>query len=274
MSFYDQTLGMLTGATIPSSKTSTLWSLGKILTYKTRVHDENEGSIEEITGTCIATQVAEQPTPDTEVMEVIVKIKIQLTPWDNPDIQTISSEAWREIENLEELTKAECSSTPRLIEYFSYKQHNQMYCPGGYIVFIVMEKVPGHDLQNFEALPLEERDSVRIAFIRALWEFTEQGFVHEDPRRENIIWDKASQRCVIVDLEDVWNMELPKGGNITLDPVNELSLWWLNSGVAQPVDGHSMDDPMMPEPRKEGWTFNSLEEAVAFLQSGRGISLS
>lgn len=80
-----------------------------------------------------------------------------------------SNEACREIENLEELTEAGCNSTPRLIEYFSYMQHSQMRNPGGYILFIVMEKVQGQNLQNFGDLLMEERDSVRIAFIRALW---------------------------------------------------------------------------------------------------------
>lgn len=76
-SIYDQSLGLLAGVTIRSSRTSTLWALGEISTYKTRTHNENEGSIEEITGTCVATEIVEEPSPDREATEAIIKIKLQ-----------------------------------------------------------------------------------------------------------------------------------------------------------------------------------------------------
>lgn len=76
-SIYDKSLGLMAGITIPSSRTSTLWALGEILTYKTRTHHESGGSIVEITGTCPATEVVEEPASGREATEAIIKIKIQ-----------------------------------------------------------------------------------------------------------------------------------------------------------------------------------------------------
>jgi hypothetical protein len=43
-----------------------------------------------------------------------------------------------------------------------------MWLPGGYIVYILMELLPGEPLEYFWELPLKERDEVRKAFRTAL----------------------------------------------------------------------------------------------------------
>ena len=162
------------------------WILVDLLAEKTRRHfEENKGHIEEVTGTFLATRAPERSVEERE--EVIIKVKLQcvvlvisrykpktywtyrLSLWDEPDCYDLSREALREIANLERLTESNCKSTPALISWSEYKQNDDMPCPGGYIVIIVMEKAGGQNLKNFGAFSLEERDRVRIALIKSLW---------------------------------------------------------------------------------------------------------
>lgn len=54
-----------------------------------------------------------------------------------------------------------------MIDYEIFRQGENDPVPGGYIVFILMEKVP-ENLENFDTFPLEKRDRVRIAFGKAI----------------------------------------------------------------------------------------------------------
>lgn len=76
-SVYDKTLGFRARVLIKCPTSSSSWALGDILTCKTRTHSETAGSMEEITGTCTATDVVEEPTSGRGATEVIIKIKIQ-----------------------------------------------------------------------------------------------------------------------------------------------------------------------------------------------------
>ena len=77
-------------------------------------------------------------------------------------------EANRELDNLPTLTQRGSQCTPELIDYVIGKQDAHGYVPGGYVVIILMEKVPGRNLDNFHTFSLEKRDRVRIAFAKAL----------------------------------------------------------------------------------------------------------
>ena len=48
-----------------------------------------------------------------------------------------------EIDVLTKLTKDGCSSAPRLISWKRDKQGKKIPVPGGYVVYILMEKLPG-----------------------------------------------------------------------------------------------------------------------------------
>ncbi|THC90094.1 hypothetical protein EYZ11_010442 [Aspergillus tanneri] len=248
------------GREIPFFRTKTLWRIGNIQKEKTRVHDEEEGTIREATGVCTATQVDGASFGE----EAIIKIKLQLSPWDDPNFVGPSREAEREIENLEQLTKKGCKSTPRIIDHGIFRQGDTGSLPNGYIVFILMEKVPGQNLGNFHNFSLEERNLLRIAFIKAVWEFRSNGFYHHDPRRENLVWDNVSQRCFIVDLEDAEDMELTEK-DICLDPLTEFSLWNLRGKEKRPFDDDGDNDPMIPIKRHDGWMYYNKDELLQFL---------
>lgn len=73
-----------------------------------------------------------------------------------------------EIQVLQQLTEAGCSCTPTLIDYDVVSQSDDEYVPGGYIAFILMEKLPGRNLENFHTFSLKKRDEVRISFLKSL----------------------------------------------------------------------------------------------------------
>lgn len=75
-----------------------------------------------------------------------------------------------EIDRVDRLTDLGCTSTPRLIDYEGMAQDDGMghWMPGGYIVYILMELLPGIPIYDFWVLPREERDGIRTAFQTAL----------------------------------------------------------------------------------------------------------
>lgn len=80
----------------------------------------------------------------------------------------VTREVDQEIDNLKRLTKGNCSCTPHLIDSYIFRQTEDEFIPGGYLSVVLMEKVPGHNLTNFDKFPLEKRNQVRIAFAKAM----------------------------------------------------------------------------------------------------------
>ena len=62
-----------------------------------------------------------------------------------------------------------CSVTPKLLHLVnSWQEEPGMPIPGGYMVALVMEKVPGVDLRDFWDYDSPKRDKIRGAFRRGL----------------------------------------------------------------------------------------------------------
>ncbi|KAL9031069.1 MAG: hypothetical protein Q9196_000879, partial [Gyalolechia fulgens] len=124
-----------------------------------------------------------------------------------------------EIENLEKLTAAGCSVTPTLLavkidvqdesilRYPAWDQREddgdfseggtKWWMPGGYIVYILMGKLPAQSLDTFwkrDMFTKHDRDEVRNAFKKAYLEVTKLGFFHYDSKLENLMWDKSNQK--------------------------------------------------------------------------------
>ena len=85
----------------------------------------------------------------------------------------------QEIESLERVTAAHCSATPQLLgvrvdaqdESILTWEGLQWWMPGGYVVYILMTKVPGQSLETFwdEGLfTAQDRHEIRQAFRKAL----------------------------------------------------------------------------------------------------------
>lgn len=82
-----------------------------------------------------------------------------------PAASPLDSWGKKEIERLKMLTDAACSCTPKLLEWgLSQQQGDLVWLPGGYFIYLVMEKLPGQDLRDFWDYPLEKRIQIRAAF--------------------------------------------------------------------------------------------------------------
>jgi hypothetical protein len=80
-----------------------------------------------------------------------------------------------EITALSRLTRTKCLYTPKLLSILRKEQDSTMWVPGGYLIFILMEKLPGVPPLNFfkpsdtqPAMTRPQRDEVREAFKKAL----------------------------------------------------------------------------------------------------------
>ena len=69
-----------------------------------------------------------------------------------------------EVKALQMLTQAACSSSPTLLAWKHERQSADMWLPGGYIVYILMNKLPGIRIESIELLPRQERDELRKSF--------------------------------------------------------------------------------------------------------------
>ncbi|KAL2376021.1 hypothetical protein RJZ90_007778, partial [Blastomyces dermatitidis] len=109
----------------------------------------------------------------------------------------LSPEATQEIDGLRDLMEKGCTSTPRFIDYLLKRQSDEDIFPGGFILYIVMEKVPGFNLRNFETFSLDERDQANLVIS----EFLTMGYFHDDHYPRNLIWDRRNKKGYIIDLE-------------------------------------------------------------------------
>ena len=85
-----------------------------------------------------------------------------------PDGTTVNITVATEIKFMKRLTERNCSSTPRMLEYALMRQPEGMCLPGGYIVFILMELLPGKMIMDFWSYSREKRSRIREAAKKAL----------------------------------------------------------------------------------------------------------
>ncbi|KAE8359112.1 hypothetical protein BDV27DRAFT_162951 [Aspergillus caelatus] len=113
-----------------------------------------------------------------------------------------------------------------------------------------MEKLPGLNLERaFSEFQLAKRNRVRIVFAKAIREFYSFKLSHHDPARRNIIWDEGTERCFIVDLEDVDELDHPVFSPPRFDPWSDFRVWELCSGELDPDEANY--DQMVPGPQEE-----------------------
>ncbi|KAK6535436.1 hypothetical protein TWF694_001896 [Orbilia ellipsospora] len=68
---------------------------------------------------------------------------------------------------------------------------------------IVMERIKGVVLSNLE-MSLGERRELRVALLKIMTVIRLHNIVHGEPRRRNVIWDRESQRAVLLDWKKWW----------------------------------------------------------------------
>ncbi|KAK2757286.1 hypothetical protein FQN54_004800 [Arachnomyces sp. PD_36] len=162
--------------------------------------------------------------------EGIIKIHMQIPHSGGPSVKQAANEeitrinicAKTEIDFLTHLTKHGCRSTPRLISHTLIRQTEEMRLPGGYIIFLLMEKLPGKTIFDFWNYDLGTRNRIRAAFKSAWMEMNSACVRHNDTAIRNILWDEEAEKCYILDFEDAEFIDSP-----TNWPTHEFSYWEL-----------------------------------------------
>ncbi|KAJ5129436.1 uncharacterized protein N7515_005475 [Penicillium bovifimosum] len=100
----------------------------------------------------------------------------------------------REVEARRKFRQGGCKSVPSLLGYGQSVQGEQGPVPGGYITYIVWEKVPGQVLTPdvFWSFERSKRDLVRRKFRAAYEEMTSFGWAPGGEDITKIIWDDES----------------------------------------------------------------------------------
>ena len=136
----------------------------------------------------------------------------------------LNSHTQNEINLLEKLTKAGCPATPKLLavkidaqdpSVLAFPEHGLRYwMPGGYIVYILMAKLPAQPLELnsfWREYSKSERDDVRKAFKKSYLsvnilfkryllyscsarELAKLGILHGDCKIENLMWSRKNQQ--------------------------------------------------------------------------------
>ncbi|EZF78288.1 hypothetical protein H105_00680 [Trichophyton soudanense CBS 452.61] len=86
----------------------------------------------------------------------------------------------------------------------SVQQHDYDPVPGGYMIFIVTEKVPGISLSQFWSYDLAKREKIRGAFRECLMELLKHHGYAGDTHLGNIVYDEENDRCWIVDYKHIY----------------------------------------------------------------------
>lgn len=99
-----------------------------------------------------------------------------------------------ELDALSHFTKNKCTATPRLLGYDTRKQDANDLVPGGYIMYLVWEKVRGDplDINEFWSFPFSRRQIIRDKFKKAYMEVLRFGYTPTLSSPSKIILDKTT----------------------------------------------------------------------------------
>lgn len=105
-------------------------------------------------------------------MRIYLQIPVVGTQYQSPQIrpkQTAKPQPHVELTTLKILQKLECDVVPDLLAYQEGKEGEDSIFPGGYITYVVWNKVPGEPLspEEFWELDLEWRQAIRDRFREA-----------------------------------------------------------------------------------------------------------
>ncbi|KAI2731856.1 hypothetical protein CBS147332_995 [Penicillium roqueforti] len=109
------------------------------------------------------------------------QIPIAGTEFQKPTIraaQAVESPDYIELIALKDLREQGCDAVPKLLGYHLGKQDEDDIVPGGYITYLVWEKVPGDSLdrKGFWSYPLSKREEIRHKFCEACKKLVKCGY--------------------------------------------------------------------------------------------------
>ncbi|KAJ5861475.1 uncharacterized protein N7529_008785 [Penicillium soppii] len=147
----------------------------------------------------------------TQVAFMRMYYQIPITGTEDADLTTLSQqiqphEVCGELEAFKQLMSRGCSSVPRFLGYCEKMQGEYGLVPGGYVKYLVWEKVPGEPLTEefFWSLGPLVREEIRAKFRVAYEEMLRCGIQPEQPRISKIIYDQSTGKVRISGFRMGW----------------------------------------------------------------------
>ncbi|KAF2096868.1 hypothetical protein NA57DRAFT_78457 [Rhizodiscina lignyota] len=160
--------------------------------------------------------------------EYVMKVKVQIPGNSKTDIpkpeEGPSTTTALELKALETFRGANSAYAPQLLGFKRAVQSDSCPLPGGYLTYTLMNKIPGDTLFNlhFWGLPEDERRDIVQKFLKILRTIYELGIQPEDRGLRNIMWDRETKTCNIIDFE-MWK----ETKQTITDETKELQRWGL-----------------------------------------------
>ncbi|PLN75409.1 hypothetical protein BDW42DRAFT_180745 [Aspergillus taichungensis] len=137
--------------------------------------------------------------------------QIPITGTEDADLATLAQqiqphEVCGELETFRALMNQGCSSVPRFLGYCEKTQGEHDLVPGGYIKYLVWEKVPGESLTEevFWSLDPLVREDIRAKFHAAFEEMLRCGVKPQISRISKIIYDQTTGNVRISGFRRGW----------------------------------------------------------------------
>ncbi|KAJ5779107.1 hypothetical protein N7457_006827 [Penicillium paradoxum] len=139
-------------------------------------------------------------------MRVYIQVPHRTTEMDDADTRGQQATSWtpQELVSLLDLTEKGLNITPKLLGYKTSTQDRSGLVPGGFIIWLVWEIVPGLRLGDrngagpFWGLQSYEREQVRVSFLNALVKLKEHGWYPSVARARSLVWHRETQTLYFV----------------------------------------------------------------------------
>ncbi|KAI2011112.1 hypothetical protein LOZ12_004666 [Ophidiomyces ophidiicola] len=223
----------------------TVWQVGKKISEKSLYTTDLSG------GKCPAEAEAQAVYHCIQVVQgavtqqrAIMKVRMQVPPinMSNLSLQARAEIAQKqpafwtqfEVHALRHFNAKKCTTVPKLLNLVATLQnHSYTPVPNGYLIFLVMEELPGVPLTGFWKYGRLKRDKIRASFLRSLEELFSVHGSPGDCKLENLIYDEKTDTCYFVDFEETWVTEDEPILKVSDD---DYFLW----GLARSVDGEDI----------------------------------
>ncbi|CAG8922842.1 unnamed protein product [Penicillium salamii] len=155
-------------------------------------------------------------------MRVYIQVPRGGTEFEDPDDRGLQASQCTtpEVKALKTLAEHHASFVPSLLAVKEDIQDQDGYVPGGYVVYLLFEKVHGTRIidarlgpsrimeQNgfLRQFPLDERDEIRAQFTNASTELVQIDIVPMDPDSDHLIWDPERSKLYFVDFRRACSM--------------------------------------------------------------------
>ncbi|CAG8425587.1 unnamed protein product [Penicillium salamii] len=143
-------------------------------------------------------------------MRVYIQVPHCGTEFEDPDDRRVQASQCRiyEVKALQKLAQHHANPVPSLLAVKDDIQGEDGYVPGGYVVYLLFEKVsatrivdarlgPSSIMERngfLQQFPREERNEIRAQFANANAELCQIDIVHWDPGADHLIWDSERSK--------------------------------------------------------------------------------